>query len=85
MKREVGRKPGALLSAPRVILYETNCAAGMLFLHFHLPPGHDSWVVGDAPYVSLHVSGCRPLRKQVVGVLLSATETHELIGDLWAS
>jgi quercetin dioxygenase-like cupin family protein len=24
---------------------------------FHIPPGHDSWVVGDAPYVSLHVMG----------------------------
>ena len=24
---------------------------------FFVPPGHDSWVVGDAPYVSLHVMG----------------------------
>jgi Cupin domain len=24
---------------------------------FHVPPGHDSWVVGDEPYVSLHVVG----------------------------
>ena len=24
---------------------------------FHVPPGHDSWVVGDEPYVSLHVMG----------------------------
>ncbi len=24
---------------------------------FHVPPGHDSWVVGDAPYVSLHIMG----------------------------
>lgn len=24
---------------------------------FHVPPGHDSWVVGDAPYVSLHLMG----------------------------
>jgi quercetin dioxygenase-like cupin family protein len=24
---------------------------------FHIPPGHDSWVVGDEPYVSLHVLG----------------------------
>jgi hypothetical protein len=22
-----------------------------------VPPGHDSWVVGDEPYVSLHVMG----------------------------
>ena len=24
---------------------------------FAVPPGHDSWVVGDAPYVSLHILG----------------------------
>jgi quercetin dioxygenase-like cupin family protein len=24
---------------------------------FHVPPGHDSWVVGDEPYVSLHIMG----------------------------
>jgi hypothetical protein len=24
---------------------------------FYVPPGHDSWVVGEAPYVSLHVVG----------------------------
>jgi oxalate decarboxylase/phosphoglucose isomerase-like protein (cupin superfamily) len=24
---------------------------------FYVPPGHDSWVVGDEPYVSLHVTG----------------------------
>ena len=24
---------------------------------FHVPPGHDSWVVGDDPYVSLHFLG----------------------------
>ena len=23
----------------------------------HIPPGHDSWVVGDEPYVSLHFLG----------------------------
>jgi hypothetical protein len=28
--------------------------AGMLFYIPPGPPGHDSWVVGDAPYVSLH-------------------------------
>jgi quercetin dioxygenase-like cupin family protein len=28
--------------------------AGQLF---HVPPGHDSWVVGDEPYVSLHIMG----------------------------
>ena len=24
---------------------------------FYVPPGHDSWVVGDTPYVSLHLMG----------------------------
>jgi len=24
---------------------------------FYVPPGHDSWVVGDEPYASLHVMG----------------------------
>jgi quercetin dioxygenase-like cupin family protein len=24
---------------------------------FYVPPGHDSWVVGDDPYVSLHIVG----------------------------
>lgn len=24
---------------------------------FYIPPGHDSWVVGDEPYVSLHFHG----------------------------
>jgi quercetin dioxygenase-like cupin family protein len=24
---------------------------------FHVAPGHDSWVVGDEPYVSLHIIG----------------------------
>jgi quercetin dioxygenase-like cupin family protein len=24
---------------------------------FHVPPGHDSWVVGDEPYVSIHLLG----------------------------
>jgi hypothetical protein len=24
---------------------------------FFIPPGHDSWVVGDEPYVSLHFMG----------------------------
>jgi quercetin dioxygenase-like cupin family protein len=24
---------------------------------FYVPPGHDSWVVGDEPYVSLHFLG----------------------------
>ena len=24
---------------------------------FYVPRGHDSWVVGDEPYVSLHIMG----------------------------
>ena len=24
---------------------------------FHVPPGHDSWVVGDEAYVSIHIMG----------------------------
>ena len=24
---------------------------------FHVPPGHDSWVVGEEPYVSIHIMG----------------------------
>jgi quercetin dioxygenase-like cupin family protein len=24
---------------------------------FYVPPGHDSWVVGDEPYVSIHIMG----------------------------
>jgi quercetin dioxygenase-like cupin family protein len=24
---------------------------------FYIPPGHDSWVVGQEPYVSLHIMG----------------------------
>lgn len=24
---------------------------------FYVPPGHDSWVVGDQPYVSIHLIG----------------------------
>jgi quercetin dioxygenase-like cupin family protein len=26
---------------------------------FHISPGHDSWVLGDEPYVSLHFLGSR--------------------------
>lgn len=31
--------------------------AGMLFYIPPGPPGHDSWVVGDEPYVSVHFMG----------------------------
>jgi hypothetical protein len=33
---------------------EYRLAAGDVF---HVAPGHDSWVVGDEPYVSLHLLG----------------------------
>ena len=32
----------------------TRCALGDLF---YIGPGHDSWVVGNEPYVSLHFLG----------------------------
>ena len=31
--------------------------AGSLFYIPAGPPGHDSWVVGDEPYISLHFLG----------------------------
>jgi quercetin dioxygenase-like cupin family protein len=30
---------------------------------FSIPPGHDSWVVGDEPYVSLHLMGAEHYTK----------------------
>ena len=35
----------------------TELRAGKLFYIPPGPPGHDSWVVGDEPYVSLHFLG----------------------------
>ncbi len=31
---------------------------------FHIGPGHDSWVVGDEPYVSLHLLGASEYAKR---------------------
>jgi len=31
---------------------------------FHVPAGHDSWVVGDQPYVSLHFLGAEAYGKK---------------------
>lgn len=31
---------------------------------FHIPPGHDSWVIGDEPYVSLHFLGSESYAKR---------------------
>jgi quercetin dioxygenase-like cupin family protein len=30
---------------------------------FYVPPGHDSWVVGEEPYVSLHIMGSEEYAK----------------------
>jgi quercetin dioxygenase-like cupin family protein len=30
---------------------------------FYVPPGHDNWVVGDEPYVSVHVMGSESYAK----------------------
>lgn len=35
---------------------------------FSIPPGHDSWVVGDEPYVSLHFLGADAYAKGDAGV-----------------
>ena len=34
---------------------------------FHVFPGHDSWVVGDEPYVSLHFLGADSYATEVIG------------------
>ena len=31
---------------------------------FHVEPGHDSWVIGDEPYVSLHFLGASDYAKE---------------------
>jgi hypothetical protein len=31
---------------------------------FHIAPGHDSWVVGEIPYVSLHLMGASDYASQ---------------------
>jgi len=31
---------------------------------FYIPPGHDSWVVGSEPYVSLHFMGARDYARE---------------------
>ena len=33
---------------------EIELSAGDLF---YIPPGHDSWILGDEPYVSIHLLG----------------------------
>jgi hypothetical protein len=45
---------------------ETTISPGDLFA---IPPGHDSWVVGDEPYVSLHFGGAETYAAGDVGQL----------------
>jgi mannose-6-phosphate isomerase-like protein (cupin superfamily) len=48
---------GMVLSGRAAVVgpdYDEVVEAGDVFA---VPPGHDSWVVGDAPYVSLHFLG----------------------------
>jgi quercetin dioxygenase-like cupin family protein len=50
---------------------------------FYIAPGHDSWVVGDEPYVSLHLMGASDyaqhkqastdLRRQIAGSVDAST------------
>jgi len=65
---DVGAETGdALCEVEHVGMVVSGCAAvGMADgkVHemragdlFYVPPGHDSWVVGDEPYVSLHFMG----------------------------
>ena len=41
------------------------CPAGTFFYIPSGPPGHDSWVVGDEPYVSLHFLGTEQVREEM--------------------
>ncbi len=41
---------------------------------FSIPPGHDSWVVGDEEYVSLHLAGAEKYAR-------SSREDHGGTGD----
>jgi hypothetical protein len=43
---------------------EHICPAGTFFYVPPGPPGHDSWVVGDEPYVSLHFLGTEHYAKK---------------------
>jgi hypothetical protein len=46
--------------------------AGSLFYIPPGPPGHDRWVVGDAPYVSLHFMGAIPTRANSLNLLVNS-------------
>jgi quercetin dioxygenase-like cupin family protein len=44
-----GRAAAVMRDGPEVVMEPGQ--------FFYVPPGHDSWVVGDEPYVSLHMLG----------------------------
>ncbi|MGH2408273.1 MAG: adenylate/guanylate cyclase domain-containing protein [Candidatus Limnocylindrales bacterium] len=69
---------------------EMDVAAGEIF---EIPPGHDSWVVGDQPWVAIDFRGARSFARPVVGIgdrvletilftdIVGSTATLERIGD----
>jgi quercetin dioxygenase-like cupin family protein len=71
---DVGRKTcdvehvGVVVSGHAKVLMddgeEVNLRTGDLFF---VPPGHDSWVVGNEPYVSLHLMGAEQYGKTKAG------------------
>src|SRR5438094_10433014 len=60
---------------------------------FEIPPGHDAWVVGDDPWVSVDFAGARAYARPVAGTgerilvtllftdIVESTATLERIGD----
>jgi len=60
---------------------------------FEIPPGHDAWVVGDEPWVTIDFAGMRSFGRSVVGSgerilatllftdIVDSTATAERIGD----
>jgi quercetin dioxygenase-like cupin family protein len=71
---DVGRKTcdvehvGLVVSGHAKVLMEdgeeVDLTPGDLFF---VPPGHDSWVVGSEPYVSLHLMGAERYGKSTAG------------------
>ncbi len=53
---------------------EVELGAGDLF---YVPPGHDSWVVGDEPYESLHLLGATEYAKASAGAGTRETPSAE--------
>ena len=48
---------------------------------FYVPPGHDSWVLGDEPYVSLHFQRCIIAARGILGMILNCPHDIGFIGD----